>query len=77
MQVTTYYINNIPVYIRSLPSGDIAVWHPFNLELGKIIYGICVGNGYWNAEYNNWIIFSVFCDQVVATIQSKSSHHAK
>ena len=75
MQVTTYYINNIPVYIRNLPSGDIAVWHPYNLKLGSIIYGICIGHGYWDSDYKNWVIFNGFASQVISAIHARSSYH--
>lgn len=77
MQVATYYINNIPVYIRSLPSGDIAVWHPYDIELGKVIYQICYGKGYWNTKYKNWLVFSGFAHSVIGDIKSRSNHHAK
>ena len=77
MQVATYYINNIPVYIRNLPSGDIAVWHPYDIELGKVIYKICFGKGYWKSKYKNWLIFSGFANSVIGDIETRSRHHAK
>lgn len=75
MLTTTYYINSIPVYIRDLPSGDIAVWHPYNIELGKFIYQICLGRGYWKPQYKNWLIFSAFAHSVVSDIQVRSESH--
>lgn len=77
MRIATYYINNIPVYIRNLPSGDIAVWHPYDIELGRVIYQICFGKGYWKSKYKNWLIFSGFANTVIDDIKSRSIHHAK
>jgi hypothetical protein len=77
MRIATYYINNIPVYIRDLPSGDIAVWHPYDIALGKVIYQICFGKGYWNTKYKNWLIFSGFANVVIGDIEARGSHHAK
>ena len=51
-----YLIQGIPVYTRSLPSGDMAVWHPYNEAIRAIVEPICRGCGYWQAEFNNWVI---------------------
>lgn len=75
MNFTTYYINNIPIYVRRMPSGDITVWHPYNLKLAEIIYPICVGKGYWKPGYNNWIIFSTFANSVIVVIQNLTIKH--
>jgi len=60
-----YHINNVPVYIRNLPSGDIAVWHPIHEYVGHVVESICRHRGRWNSQYNNWIVFSNFKYQVL------------
>jgi hypothetical protein len=68
-----YYINNVPVQIRFLPSGDIAIWHPCNKEIAYIIDGVCRNRGRWNSHYNNWIVFSQFKHKVISDIKSRGS----
>lgn len=51
-----YLIQSVPVYTRTLPSGDMAVWHPYNEGIRAIVEPICRGCGYWQAEFNNWVI---------------------
>lgn len=51
-----YLIQGVPVYTRTLPSGDLAVWHPFNDGIRAIVEPICRGCGYWQADFNNWVI---------------------
>jgi hypothetical protein len=53
-----YHISNVPVYVRKLPSGDIAVWHSYEERVGKVVESICRSYGYWHSKYNNWIVFS-------------------
>ena len=77
MQVTTYYINSIPVYIRRLPSGCISIWHPYNLDLAKIIYQICQGRGYWNSQYKNWLVFESFVSTVVSAIEESGQAYVR
>ena len=77
MEVTTYYINNIPVYIRSLPSGCISVWHRYNLELGDLVYQICQGKGYWNGKYKNWLIFKRFAYDVIQAIEESGQTNVR
>jgi len=54
----------------SLPSGDMKVWHPMNEKLRAIVEGACRGYGYWNPEYNNWIVKARFADTVLFEIAS-------
>ena len=75
MEVSTYYINNIPLYVRRLPSGCISIWHPYNLELADIIYDICLGKGYWNKKYKNWLVFPGFVNGVINKIKECGVHH--
>jgi len=52
-----YLVKGVPVYVRHLPSGDMVVWHPFNEAVRVVVEPICQGNGYWQPEYKNWIIW--------------------
>lgn len=71
MQIKTYYINHIPIYIRVLPSGCISIWHPYNQDLAKIIYSICQGRGYWNGRYKNWLVFETYAGTVIGSIKNR------
>lgn len=75
METKAYYINNIPVHVRTLPSADIAIWHPYNINVYKAIDLICRGKGHWNSQYNNWIIFQAFADDVISSIAEMSNRN--
>lgn len=51
-----YLIQGVPVYTRIVPSGDMAVWHPYNEGIREIVEPVCRGSGYWQAEFKNWVI---------------------
>ncbi len=51
-----YQIQGVPVYTRTLPSGDMTVWHPYNEGIRGIVEPICRRCGYWQAEFKNWVI---------------------
>lgn len=51
-----FLVLGVPVFTRKLPSGDIAVWHPFNSDVKAVIEPICRGRGYWQPEFTNWIV---------------------
>lgn len=53
-------IHGVPVYLRPLGSGDLAVWHPCNEHVRTVVEPICRSRGHWKAGYNNWIIFRQF-----------------
>lgn len=55
-----------------LPSGDMKVWHPINEKLRAIVESVCRGRGYWNPEYNNWIVKARFTDSVLAEIAAQT-----
>lgn len=55
-----------------LPSGDMKVWHPINEKLRAIVESACRGRGYWNPEYNNWIVKARFMDSVLAEIAAQT-----
>lgn len=63
-------IRGVPVYLRSLPSGDMTVWHPYNEYIRAMVEPICRNRGHWKVEYNNWIIFRKFKDAVLADLEN-------
>lgn len=71
----TVYFNNVPVQIRYLPSGDVAVWHPINKQTADFIDQICRGCGRWDGRYNNWIVFSQFKTAIINKIKEICINH--
>lgn len=65
-----FQILGIPVFWRNLPSGDLAVWHPYNPAVQSIVEPICRHRGYWRASHNNWIVFKQFGPAVLAKLES-------
>jgi hypothetical protein len=63
-----FLLNSIPVYVRSLPSGDVAVWHPFNAEAQAVVEPICRGCGYWNPTFKNWVVRASSKEQVLSEL---------
>lgn len=63
-----YFIGGVPIFTRTLPSGDMTVWHPFNLGVQQIVEPICRGRGYWQPGYNNWVIKAACVEQVRADL---------
>ncbi len=63
-----FLVNGVPVFVRNLPSGDMAVWHPYNPEVQQIVEPICRGCGYWQPEYKNWVIKSNCVTRVLAAL---------
>ncbi len=51
-----FLILGVPVFTRKLPSGDMAVWHPFNADVKAVVEPICRGRGYWQPNFRNWIV---------------------
>lgn len=69
-------IRGIPVYVGTLPSGDLKIWHPHNDAVRVIVEPICRGRGYWRADYNNWIVFSRFTSAVLDELcQQGADYH--
>jgi len=63
-----FYVPGVPVFARRLPSGSLAVWHPYNSAAREIVEPICRNRGYWRATHNNWIIHAYFCETVLADL---------
>ena len=61
-----FLIQRVPVFTRRLPSGDMAVWHPFNEAIRAIVEPLCRDKGYWQPRYNNWIIQAGDAEAVLA-----------
>lgn len=51
-----FLVLGVLVVTRKLPSGDMAVWHPFNSHVQAVIEPICRGRGYWQRDFTNWIV---------------------
>jgi len=60
-----FLIQGVPVFTRSLPSGDMAVWHPYNEAIRKIVEPLCRDKGYWQSRYNNWIVQACHTEAVI------------
>lgn len=63
-----FLIQGVPVFARSLPSGDMAVWHPFNDAIREIVEPLCRDKGYWQPRYNNWIVLAGYAELVLAAL---------
>ena len=61
-----FLIQGVPVFTRSLPSGDMAVWHPYNEVIREIVEPLCRDKGYWQSRYNNWIVQAGYAEAVLA-----------
>ncbi|MEI7612746.1 MAG: hypothetical protein WCK63_07540 [Betaproteobacteria bacterium] len=75
LEQKTLRIHGMSVHIRSLPSGDMVVWHPFNEEVRAVIEPVCRNRGRWNGEYNNWIVFRQFREIVCTELEAEASSH--
>jgi len=71
---TILSINGVPVWIRPLAHGDIAVWHPFNLVTRRVVKAACRGRGRWSGQYNNWIVFRQFANLVLSELSAGADH---
>jgi hypothetical protein len=70
------FIFGVPVYARALPSGDLAIWHPFNDTVRGVVEPICRRHGYWRAEYNNWVVESEYKRWVLNELRDAGYHRA-
>lgn len=65
-----FHVLGVPVFTRSLPSGDMAVWHPYNEAIRNVVEPICRERGYWQSRYNNWIVQACYAEAVQASLAS-------
>lgn len=61
-----FLVLGVPVFTRCLPSGDMAVWHPYNSAVREVVEPICRDKGYWQSRYNNWIVQAGHTETVLA-----------
>lgn len=65
-----FHVIGVPVFTRSLPSGDMAVWHPYNEAIRELVEPLCRDKGYWQSRYNNWIVQACYAESVQAALAS-------
>jgi hypothetical protein len=54
-----------------LPSGDMTVRHTGNGQVFDIVNTSCNSDrGYWNKEFDNWVIFERFPADVLAEFEA-------
>lgn len=69
-------IRGIPVYVGTLPSGDLKIWHPHNDAVRLVVEPICRKRGYWRTGYNNWIVYRWFATAVLNELcQQEAENH--
>ena len=73
-ETSQFYIRGVPVRVRTLLSGDIAVWHPYHEQVRSIVEPICRGRGHWQSCYRNWIVFRYFSAVVIEQLHLEAAH---
>lgn len=71
-EVWTFLVLGVVVRVRELPINNVAVFHPICEPVRELVEPICRGRGYWNAQFNNWIVFESFKDIVLAELSTIS-----
>jgi hypothetical protein len=46
----------------------MAVWHPFNELIRKVVEPLCRDKGYWQSRYNNWIVQACYAEAVLGRL---------
>ncbi|WP_273430597.1 hypothetical protein [Chitinibacter tainanensis] len=65
-----FSIGNRWIWINTLPSGDLRVFHKPDQKVRHIVEKICRGKGYWNgAPYFNWIVFKHFQGDLLSELR--------
>ncbi|AWI78872.1 hypothetical protein CEW87_05570 [Parazoarcus communis] len=72
--VVILHIHGVPIHLRPLPSGDMAVWHPCNDPIRAIVEPICRNRGRWEGQYQNWIVFHQFRAIVSDELRAEADH---
>lgn len=72
LETLVFYIAGVRVELRSLPSGDLAVYHRPAEHVRALVEPICRNRGHWNGEYNNWIVFRQFRATVVRELEAEA-----
>lgn len=73
-ETSQFYIRGVPVCVRTLQSGDIAIWHPCNEQVRSIVEPICRPRGHWQSGYRNWIVFRYFSAVVIEQLHLEADH---
>lgn len=71
-----FNISGVPVHCRVLPSGDLAVWHPYNVVARRIIEPICRPRGYWDPDHRNWVVARHQREYVLAALDAAGGGRA-
>jgi len=71
-----FQIFGVPVFGRTLPSGDLAIWHPYNCRVQEIVEPICRNHGHWRSSHNNWIVFGEFAEWTLEELRRAGGEHA-
>lgn len=58
------------ITVRTLPSGDIAIWHRPDENTRRLVEPICRGSGYWDSTHTNWVVFARFKDAVLKELRA-------
>lgn len=74
LETLVLHIAGERVELRSLASGDLAVYHRPAEQVRALVEPICRNRGHWNSEYNNWIVFRQFRAAVVSELEAEADH---
>ena len=74
LETLVIYIAGERVELRSLPSGDLAVYPRPAEHVRALVEPVCRNRGHWNSEYNNWIVFRQFRTAVVSELEAEADH---
>lgn len=74
LETLVLHIAGERVELRSLPFGDLAVYHRPDEHVRALVEPVCRNRGYWNNKYNNWIVFRQFRAAVVSELEAEADH---
>lgn len=60
------------IWVKELPFGNVKVFHRFDEQARQIVEPICRSRGYWNGQYNNWIVFDQFKSEVLELLSART-----
>lgn len=65
-----FSIQNVWVFVRNLPYGNVKVYHRPSDTVRKIVEPLCRGHGYWNPKFNCWIVFDHFKQELLNSLEA-------
>jgi len=74
LETLVLHIAGERVELRSLRSGDLAVYHGPAEHVRALVEPICRNRGHCNSEYNNWIVFRQFRAAAVSELEPEADH---